>query len=86
MQTFYHDIPCDRVFSQNIQNLSGIFAIFDTSFSLLLGNWRINRRLSVNIRVSLERSKARIVDDRLRDLRPQRSRLGLGFDKGPEAF
>ena len=63
------------MFSQNLKNLSGIVVICYTLFPVLVGNWRTERRLSVNIRASFEGSRARI-GDRGSGLKPQRSRLG----------
>ena len=63
------------MFSQNLKNLSGIVVICYTIFPILVGNWRKDRGLSVNIRVSFEGSRARI-GDRGSGLKPQRSRHG----------
>ena len=63
------------MFSQNLKNLSGIVVICYTIFPVLVGNWRTERRLSVNIRASFEGSRARIGDGGSAK-RPQRSRLG----------
>ena len=63
------------MFSQNLKNLSGIVVICYTTFPVLVGNWRTERRLSVNIRASFEGSRARIGDHGSAK-RPQRSRLG----------
>ena len=46
-----------------------------TIFPVLVGDWRTERRLSVNIRASFEGSRARIGDHGSAK-RPQRSRLG----------
>ncbi len=63
------------MFSQNLKILSGIVVTCYTIFSVLVGNWRKDRGLSVNIRASFEGSRARI-GDRGSGKRSQRSRLG----------
>ncbi|MEG4283455.1 hypothetical protein QUB68_10030 [Microcoleus sp. A006_D1] len=76
LSTFYHDIPGDRVFSENLKNLSTDFSALLYYFSGAgreLRNWDSGR--SVNIRAWIEGSRARM-GDRLRDLRSKRSRLG----------
>jgi hypothetical protein len=40
LSTFYHDIPCDCVFSETIKNSSRDFCNLLYHFSVLVGNWR----------------------------------------------
>ncbi|MEG5115232.1 hypothetical protein QUB60_21320 [Microcoleus sp. A2-C5] len=40
LSAFYHDIPCDCVFSETIKNLSRDFCNLLYHFSVLVGNWR----------------------------------------------